>query len=231
MATNLNLQEQEQLDALKTFWKQYGNLITWSLILVLGAFAAWNGWQYWQRDQGLKAGALYDELERAVTAGDADRAGRVFGDLKERYPNTAFAQQGGLLAAKLQFDKDQPDAAKTTLGWLAEKGSEDELRTVARLRLAAVQAEAKQFDEALKTLEGATAVGFEALVADRKGDVLMLQSKPTEARQAYEAAYKAMPESLDYRRLIEAKLMALGAAPVAQTGVTVVAPAASAAKP
>lgn len=227
MATNLDLQEQEQLDALKAFWNQYGNLITWTLVLVLGAFAAWNGWQYWQRDQGLKAGALFDELERAVAAEDADRAGRVFADLKDRYPSTAFTQQGGLLAAKLQFDKEQLDAAKTTLTWLAEKGSEDEMRTVARLRLAAVQAEAKQFDEALKTLEGATAVGFEALVADRKGDVLMLQAKPVEARQAYEAAYKAMPETIDYRRLIEAKLMALGATPVAQTGVTVIAPAAA----
>jgi hypothetical protein len=63
MATQLDLQEQEQLDALKAFWKTYGNLITWVLILVLGAYAAWNGWQYWQRDQGIKAGAMFDELD------------------------------------------------------------------------------------------------------------------------------------------------------------------------
>ena len=45
MATSLDLQEQEQVDALKAFWKQYGNLITWVLTLALAAFAAWNGWQ------------------------------------------------------------------------------------------------------------------------------------------------------------------------------------------
>jgi predicted negative regulator of RcsB-dependent stress response len=68
MATHLDLEEQEQVERLKHFWRQYGNLITWTLILVLGAFAAWNGWNYWQRDQGLKASALYDELERAAQA-------------------------------------------------------------------------------------------------------------------------------------------------------------------
>ena len=55
MATQLDLQEQEQLDELKAFWKQYGNLVTWVLLLALGAMAAFNGWQWWQRDQAAKA--------------------------------------------------------------------------------------------------------------------------------------------------------------------------------
>jgi len=215
MATQLDLQEQEQLDALKAFWNKYGNLFTWVLVLVLGAFAAWNGWNYWQREQGLKAGAMFDELERAGQAGDVDKASRVFADLKERFPGTAFAQQGGLLVAKLQFEKGQTDAAKASLGWVAEKAGEDEIRTVARLRLAALQAESKQFDEALKTLSAATAPGFEALVSDRRGDVLSVQGKKDEARQAYEQAYKGLSEKVDYRRLVEAKLTALGFAPEA----------------
>ena len=215
MATQLDLQEQEQLDALKAFWNKYGNLLTWVLVLVLGAFAAWNGWNYWQREQGLKAGAMFDELERAGQSGDVDKASRVFADLKERFPGTAFAQQGGLMVAKLQFEKGQADAAKASLGWVAEKAGEDEIRTVARLRLAALQAESKQFDEALKTLSAATAPGFEALVADRRGDVLSVQGKKEEARQAYEQAYKGLSEKVDYRRLVEAKLTALGFAPEA----------------
>ena len=213
MATPLDLQEQEQLDALKAFWNKFGNLITWLLVLVLGAFAAWNGWNYWQREQGLKAGAMFDELDRASLAGDADKAARVFADLQQNFPATAFAQQGGLLLARLQFDKGQLDAAKTSLAWVAEKAPEDEIKTVARLRLAALQAEAKQYDEALKTLAAATAPGFEALVADRRGDVLTLQGKKPEALLAYQEAFKAMSDKADYRRLIEAKLTALGAAP------------------
>jgi predicted negative regulator of RcsB-dependent stress response len=215
MSTQLDLQEQEQLDALKAFWKTYGNLITWVIILALGAYAGWNGWQYWQRDQGVKAGAMFDELERAALAGDADKAGRIFADLKERFPRTAIAQQGALLAARSQFDKGQVDAARATLTWVADNAVEDEMRTVARLRLAALQADAKQFDEALKSLEAAKAPAFEGLVADRRGDILMLQGKKDEARAAYQAAYKGLGEKTEYRRLVEAKLFALGAPPTA----------------
>lgn len=213
MSTQLDLQEQEQLDALKAFWKTYGNLITWVLILALGAYAAWNGWQYWQRDQGLKAGAMFDELERAATAGDAEKAGRIFADLRERFPRTAIAQQGALLAAKTQFEKGQADAAKASLAWAADNAVEDEMRTVARLRLAALQADGKQYDEALKSLDAAKAPAFEGLVADRRGDILMLQGKKDEARAAYQAAYKGLGEKTEYRRLVEAKLVALGVPP------------------
>jgi predicted negative regulator of RcsB-dependent stress response len=227
MATQLDLQEQEQLDALKAFWNQYGNLITGVLILVFGAFAAWNGWQWYQRDQSLKAGAMFDELERAAQAGDAERAARVFADLRERFPRTAFAEQGGLLAAKVQFDKGQADAARASLTWVADKAIEDEARTIARLRLAALQADAKQYDEALKTLDAADAAGFEALVADRRGDVLMAQGKLAEARAAYEKAWAAMNDRVAYKRLIEAKLTALGAAPGTAPGAPPAAAAAT----
>ena len=213
MATQLDLQEQEQLDALKAFWNKYGNLVTWTLVLVMGAFAAWNAWQYWQREQGFKAGGMYEELERAAQAGDADKATRVLGDLKSQYGSTAYAQQGALLTAKAQMDKGQLDNAKATLTWVADSGADDEVRAVARLRLAAVLAESKQYDDAVKALDAATAPGFEALVADRRGDVLSLQGKKPEAVAAYQAAYKAMDAKADYRRLIEAKLTALGAPP------------------
>ncbi len=213
MASSLDLQEQEQVDALKAFWTQYGNLITWGLILVLGAFAAWNGWNWYQRDQGVKAGAMFDELERAAMAGDADKTGRVFGDLKQRYPGTAYAEQGGLLAARVQDDKGQADAARASLTWVADNATEGEYRAVARLRLAGAMLDAKQYDEALKQLDAVQAAGFEALVADRRGDVLMAQGKKDEARAAWQAAWKAMDDKLDYRRLIDAKLTAVGAAP------------------
>ena len=220
MATQLDLQEQEQLDALKAFWNKYGNLVTWTLVLVLGAFAAWNAWQYWQREQGFKAGGMYEELERAAQAGDADKTTRVLGDLKAQYGSTTYAQQGALLAAKVQLDKGQTDAAKATLTWVADSNADDEVRAVARLRLAAVLAEGKQFDEALKVLDAATAAGFEALVADRRGDVLSLQGKKPDAVTAYQAAYKAMDAKADYRRLIDAKLTALGAPPEPPAGAT-----------
>jgi predicted negative regulator of RcsB-dependent stress response len=227
MATQLDLQEQEQLDALKAFWNKQGNLITWVLILVLGAFAAWNGWQWWQREQAQKAGAMFEELDKAATAGDAEKASRVFADLKERFPRTAFAEQGGLLAAKVQLAKAQTDPAKASLTWVADNASEDELKAVARLRLAGVFADGKQYDEALKQLDQVKAEDFAALASDRRGDVLMAQGKSDEARKAYKQAWDKMGEKVDYRRLIEAKLTALAASPVASAPAAATAGAAS----
>jgi len=226
MATQLDLQEQEQLDELKHFWKQYGNLITWTLIVALAAFAAWRGWGFWQERQAVQAGAMYDELERAAQAGEATRASQVFAELKDRYPRTAYAEQGGLVTAKVLADKGETDNATATLNWVADNALEAEYKTVARLRLAALLLDAKKYDDALKQLDAAKDdKAFEALVADRRGDVLMAQGKKDDARAAYQAAWKAMDTRIDYRRLIEAKLTALGASPDAATA----SPAASAA--
>jgi predicted negative regulator of RcsB-dependent stress response len=213
MATHLDLEEQEQLDQFKHFWNQYGNLLTWLLVAVLAAYAGWNGWQWWQSDQGLKAGGMYGELERVAQAGDAERAGKIFAELKDRFGGTTFAGQGGLLAARAQFDKGRLDAAKASLDWVAEHASETEYRAIARLRLAALLAEQKKYDEALKPLDGTFDAGFAALAADRRGDILQAQGKPADAIAAYQKAWQDMDKTVDYRRLIAAKLTALGAAP------------------
>lgn len=229
MATQLDLQEQEQLDALKSFWKQYGNLITTLLVLAAVAYAGWNFWKYWEREQGLKAGAMYEELDKAAGAGDVAKVARVFGDLKGQFGGTPYAQQGALLAAQVQAEKGQADAARATLTWLTEQGS-DELKAVARLRLASLQAEAKQFDEALKTLSAPVPEAFQPLVADRRGDVLLLQGKRDEAKQAFQAAYAGLPERLDYKRLVELKLVSLGAPPAAAASAAAASAASGAAR-
>ncbi|HXD08324.1 MAG TPA: tetratricopeptide repeat protein [Burkholderiaceae bacterium] len=229
MATHLDLEEQEQLDQLKHFWKQYGNLITWVLILALGGFAAFNGWHWYQRDRAGRAGVLFDELDRAAQTGDADRATRVFSDMREHYPSTAYAEQAGLLAAKVQFEKGKLDAARESLQWVAANAVEPEYQLLARVRLAGVLTDQKQYDEALKQLPADAPKPFEALVADRRGDILLAQGKKDEAKAAYQQAYQAMGPEVEYRRLIEAKLTSLGAAPAPEAAASAAsAPAAGA---
>lgn len=226
MATqHLDLDEQEQLDQLKAFWKQYGNFITWGLTLVLLAYAAWSGWTWWQREQSTKASAMYDELDRVAQMADADKVAAVLRDLKDRFPRTSYAAQGALLAAKVQLDKGQLDAARASLAWAAENASEDEYRDIARLRMAGLQLDAKQYDEAGKSLDGVKSSGFAALVADRRGDLLVLQAKPDLARAEYQKAYDAMDKAQEYRRLIGVKLGQLGVAvPDESAGSNGVAP-------
>jgi predicted negative regulator of RcsB-dependent stress response len=227
MANHLDLEEQEQLAEIKHFWNEYGNLITWVLIAVFGSIAAYNGWQYWQRTQSFQAAALYDEVERAAQAGDAARVEQAFADMKDKFARTTYAQQAGLLAAKVMVDKGNKDGAKAALSWVADKSSDEGYQAVARLRLASVLIEAKAYDDALKQLAGEMPKEFEPLAADRRGDVYTLQGKKIEAKAEYTKAYKGLDERSEYRRLVEVKLSALGVDP--QQLVTPASPAAAAA--
>jgi predicted negative regulator of RcsB-dependent stress response len=210
MAKHLDLEEQEQLDQIKHFWAQYGNLITWVLIAILGSMAAWNGWNYWQRSQASKAAVLFDEIERAAVASDAERMERALADMKDRFGSTTFAAQSGLLAGKALFDAGKTDGARAALSWVADKASDDAYKAVARLRLVGLDIEAKAFDQALKTLEAPVPKAFEPLVADRRGDVFMAQGKVEEAKTQYQNAWRGLSEQTEYRRLVEVKLAALG---------------------
>jgi len=215
MATHLDLQEQEQVDALKAFWKQYGNLITWVLLLALGAYGGWNGWLWYQRDQATKAGALYEALDQRAQAADLDKIRTALADLRDKFPRTVQAAQGGLLAAAVQHRQGRADEAKASLTWVAEQGADPDLRQVARLRLAALLMQAGEHEAALKQLDAVDAAAFAPLAADRRGDVLAAMGKTAEARAAYELAWKTMDRQLEIRRLVEAKLTAMGAAPAA----------------
>ena len=219
MANNLDLEEQEQLDQLKHFWKQYGNLITWALILVLAAFAGWNLYQRWQQGQASQAAALYDEVERVAKAGDVAKLDRAMADMKDKFPGTTYARQAALLSAKVYFEAGKIEQAKASLTWVAEKSSDEGYQAIARLRLAAVLIESKAYDEALKQLNGPFPVEFAALVADRKGDIFSLQGKRAEARAEYEKAFKTFGDRVEYRRLVEVKLNSLGVNPRADVAV------------
>lgn len=213
MANPLDLQEQEQLEDLKAFWRRYGNLITWTLVLGLGALAAWNGWNWYQRDQGAKAGAIYDELERAVQAGESERSARIFGDLRERHPSTVWAVHGALLLSREQTGKGRHDDAAATLSWAGQQTKDEALKALASLRLAGVHLDAGRHDKALEALDTVKSKDFEALVADRRGDVLLAMGKQEDAVKSFQAAWAAMPESLEYRNLVQAKLSSLGSPP------------------
>jgi predicted negative regulator of RcsB-dependent stress response len=210
MATQLDFQEQESVDQVKAFWSTYGNLITAVIVLCLLAYGGWNGWQWWQRDQAAKASAMYDELDKAARAADLPKVDRVLGDMQDRYPRTTFTSQAALLAASVHADKGQLDAAGKPLAWVGDNAPDTEYRTIARLRWAGLLLDEKKYDEALKQLDAADAKSFEALVADRRGDVLIAQNKVDDAKAAYAKAWTEMDTSSEYRRVVEAKLVALG---------------------
>jgi predicted negative regulator of RcsB-dependent stress response len=205
-------EEQEQLAAIKAWWKQYGNLIIWVLIIVLGAYAAWTGWQSYQRSQVAEAALLYEQLQTAAQGNDHEKVQRAASDLRERYADTAYAQMAALAAAKSAFEKEDLAAAKQQLQWLADNSEDATYRSLARIRLAGILYDEKAYDEGLKLIEGEFPTAFADVIADRKGDFLTAQGKVDEARSAYAQALERMSEDNPARQYIQLKLDAIGGA-------------------
>ncbi len=206
-----DLEEQEQIDSLKTWWKMYGNLVT--AVVVAGSLAVvgWQGWNWYQNNQAAKASAIYGVLEQAAAVGDAQKLKAAAGELAEKFGGTSYASLGAMLAACHSFDAGDLKTAKTQLGWVAENGK-DEIRDLARLRLAAVLLDEQGYDDALKQLDGKHSPAFDGRFSELKGDVLSAQGKKPEARKAYEAALEniSAEKQAAGRELLQQKLDSLG---------------------
>jgi predicted negative regulator of RcsB-dependent stress response len=206
----LDLQEQEQIDALKAWWKDNANTLIGVVLVVALAAAGWRGWQYYQNMQAAEAATLYAGFVKQVESADSKRVNDAAAEVMERYPRTAYAARAALIAAQVNEQGSDLARAKTQLQWALEHTGEDGLKSVATLRLAAIQLDEKKYDEALKQLEAKHPAAFDALYADLRGDVLNTAGKRDEARSAYMLAYDKTPETSQYRNVIQMKMDALG---------------------
>ncbi|MBT9539624.1 tetratricopeptide repeat protein [Thiobacillus sp.] len=211
MAT-YDLDEQEQLDSLKAWWKRWGSVTLLALAIVVAAAAGWRYWQNRTLTQSLEAGSVYQNLTQSLAANDAKAARAAGAMLIDKYQDTAYAPRAALLLAKLNVMGKDLKSAQTQLEWAASNSKEPFVKDLARLRLAGVQLDQKQYDAALKTLGATHSDAYAFRFLDLKGDVLLAQGKPADARAAYQAAFGKMAEDSAYRSIVELKLDALGGA-------------------
>lgn len=211
-----DLEEQEQLATLKAFWKQYGNLVTWLLIAGLSAYAAWMTWNNYQAKQSVQASQLYEELQKSLLAKDNTKVQRAAADIGDKFSRTSYAPMAALAAAKSAFDAGDLKTARTQLDWVVAHSDNGEYKSVAKIRLAGIALDEKNYDDALKQLSGEFPAEFFSQVSDRKGDIFVAQNKLAEARQAYQAALEKSNEKEPGRALIQLKLDAIGGTSVAK---------------
>lgn len=205
-----DLEEQEQLAELKAWWKQHGNLVFGTIAAVLLLFAAWNGWRWYQRAQALEAAALYENLQQAARMSDGKAVRDAAGGILEKYAGTAYAPLAALVSAKVNYQAGDLKTARAQLQWALDNARQEEVRAIARLRLATVLMDDNAYDEAMKMVEAKPAEGFEALFASMRGDILSAQGKRAEARTAYKAAVEKATDAA-FRETLRLKLDALGA--------------------
>jgi len=219
-----DLEEQEQLDQLKTWWKMYGNLVTGVVTAAALVVLGWQGWNWWQRNQAAQASGLYGVLQQAAAQKDAKRSREVAGELIDKYSRTPYAGLGALISAKVQVEGGDAKTAQAQLTWAVEHAQDEAVRDLARLRLAAVLLDEKSYDQAAKLLAVAPAQAFLPRFNELRGDILAAQGKAGEARSAYQAALDQVTAAAKevgdtegarrgpYRDMLQLKLDGLGEA-------------------
>ena len=208
---NLDLDEQEQLAALKDWWAHRGWLVISAVVVAALGVSGWQGWNYWQTSQSIEASDLHDTLGRAVQTNDAKQVRDASGMLLEKFPRTTYASLGAFTSARFFFDRGDLKGAKAQLQWVLDKSDSAEFRDIARLRLASVLIDEKSYDEALKLLEAKHGEPFDAQYALLKGDALLANNQPAEARTAWKLALeKADSRDAAFRDGVQMRLDALG---------------------
>ena len=207
-----DLQEQEHLEAIKGWWERYGGLVMVVVIACLLTIAAFQGWRYYRHQQSLSAVTLYEQMAQAERVNEHKKVRDIAAQITDKYARTPYAAMAALSAARAGFETGDLATAKAQLQWVIDNAREEEMREVARLRLAGVLLDEKKYDEALALVNGAHSAPFGALYADMRGDILLAQGKRGEARSAYQQALEKSDVKSPYRTMIQAKIDALGEA-------------------
>ena len=213
----LDLEEQENLANLKSFWARYGNYIIGVITVALLVYSGLSAWKWYQRDQAADAGKLYETLINSISKNEKDKTYLAAEDLQKKYGGTSYAAMGSLVAAKVAMDSNDASKAQSYLKWTANQASDDSFRALAQLRLLGIlidQGTEASLKEADQLLKEKAVKGFEPLWIERRGDWYLVQTKIPEARTEYLKAMKAMqsdkafPE--DARGLLKVKIDAVG---------------------
>lgn len=204
-----DLEEQEQLDEFKAWWKKNGKLATNLVLVALIAYAAWQAYGYYQNKKAVEASTLYQALVVAETSKANDIQSQA-AKLTADYPSTPYAGRAAILSAKASLAANDTKAAKTQLEWAAKNAKESTTKAIASLQLAGILFEEKNYDAALQVLTSDADKGFTGLKEDLKGDIYLAQGKTADAKKAYETALSELDAQGKLQLYTRQKLEALG---------------------
>ncbi len=207
-----DLDEQEQLDQLRAWWGKYGNAVLTVLVIAMAVVGGWRGLQWYETSQSVQARGYFDALEEAGRQQGDESIARInaaMQTLRTDFRATEYAARGALVAATALASRNEIQAARAQLEWLAQTKNPT-LLPVAKLRLAGILLEQKDFEAALVQLTDPPAP-FVGLYADRRGDILSAQGKSAAAREAWTQAIEALGATNPLTPVVKLKLDALGA--------------------
>jgi predicted negative regulator of RcsB-dependent stress response len=189
------LSEQEQWEQLKGWVRGNGPQV---LILVALMLLGWFGWKWWQgreQQQDMAASATYQDILARLDANKVPEATALLETLRSEDPKSPYVFAADLVLARAYVENNQLDKAADVLQGVMNTAPDNELRPIARVRLARVQAAQGKYDEALTTLGTASLGAFESARLEERGDILLAKGDRAGALAEYQAARKLEPSS------------------------------------
>ncbi len=218
-----HLTDEEQLEALKRWWKENGSSTVASIAIALAGYFGWQYWQTSQQTQAEAASAVYQQMIEAsdVNAGEtvSDESlateSHLAGVLKSDFSGSFYAQQAALLLAKRAVEENSLDGAAEELQWVLDQNPEASVAALTHLRLAKVRYAQASYDEALSELGAVEPGAFASVYAELKGDILLAQGDQQAARASYQLALTSLLDAERGRStLLQMKLNDLKSAPL-----------------
>ena len=193
--------DEEQVEAIKKWWKENGRSIIAGVIIGLGGLLGWRAWATHQEKHAMKASEQYNALYTAAERNDAELVFQNSKALQSSYSSTPYAALAALETAKLKAQEGDLDAAKVELQWAIDHSPQEAVRDVAKLRLARVLIVQQEYDAALAVLSEQLAPGYTALAEEVRGDAWVAKGEIDKARAAYDRAIVSSGGNIEYLQM------------------------------
>lgn len=184
--------EEQQVEAIKSWFRENGNYVIGGIILGLGAVYGTSLYRDHQREALEQAATEFSTVTATLTSKGLDAKGDVESYIAS-HSGTTQALLAALQLAKVAADQGALDVAESQLALvLAGADKNDPLASIARLQLARVELTGKKLDEALTTLNQAPfPAAFSAQASELAGDIQLLRGDRAAAHAAYSQAVEA----------------------------------------
>ena len=180
--------EEQQVEALKEWWKTNAIAVITGGILGIAALGGWRGWNWYQEEQAIKASDQYASVQAAIRDNDVETVLSQAEILRTKYTSTPYAALVTLLEAKLQAQQGDLSASAQSLRWVVEHSLQDSVQAIARIRLARVLVADNKLDEAAAIINQDMPDTYTSLINEIRGDIFLAKGETEQAMQAYDQA-------------------------------------------
>ncbi len=183
--------EEQQVEAIKEWWKQNGVAVISGAVLGIAALVGWRGWGWHQEKQANEASDIFAVVHEAINKIDTTALTEQAKILRENYASTPYASLAVLHEAKIQNDKGDNTAAEESLRWVLKNSKQDSVQDIARLRLARLLLAENKIDEAQTMVNASTSEAYASLANEIRGDIFVAKGELDQAKKAYDQAMQS----------------------------------------